>query len=199
MSSTAKSWLSELDQVIALHGGVAALAESDSSSERAIITLRQHVHDHIEKHSEDSALPTDFSDQIPVDLPNRVPKIFKSIAQRYRISSSTSQASSSRKAALLAKKVEMAMAREARIEAELAEMEHDENSSQCSVGNVAEQLQNRLHMAGLSKTEAEQPSCSHQLPPSPAQPSAPPRVMPGQQIESSTPSVSTVSQSLQKQ
>ena len=183
MSSTARSWLSELDQVIAVHGGVAALAESDSSSERAIITLRQHGHDHIEKHGEDSASPADLADKIPVDLPNWVPKIFKTIAQRYRISSSTSQASSSRKAAVLAKKVEMAMAREARIEAELAEMEHDENRSQCSVGNVAEQLQNRLHMAGLLKTEAEQPSCSHQLPPSLAQPTAPSRVVPGQQIK----------------
>ena len=91
----------------------------------------------------------------------------------------------------------MALAKEARIEAELAEMEHDENRSQCSIGNVADELQNRLHMAGLSRSEAEQPSCSHQLPPS-AEPYMPPRIMPGQQIGSSSPSVSTtVSQPLQ--
>ena len=151
MSSTAKSWLSELVQVIAVHGGVAALAESDSSSERAIITLRQHVQDHIEIHGEDAALPTDFADHIPVELPNWVLEIFINITQRYSIASNTSQASSSRKAALLAKRVEMALAREARVEAELAEMENDENRSPCSIGNVADELQNRLHMAGLSK------------------------------------------------
>ena len=87
--------------------------------------MRQHVQDHIDKHGEAASLPDDLADQIPVDLPNWVPKVFKTGAQRYRIASNTSQASSSRKAALLAKKVEMALAREARIEAELAEMEND--------------------------------------------------------------------------
>ena len=132
MSSTAKSWLSELDQCIATHGGVSALAESDASSERAVFTLRQHVQDHIDGNGESAALPDDIADRIPVGLPNWVPKVFKTKMQEHRIGT-PSQASSSRKAAMLAKRVELlALAKEARLAAELEEMENDEKVCRAS-------------------------------------------------------------------
>ena len=120
--SSAQSWLSELDQVIAVHGGVAALASSDDSSDRAVITLRTSLQTFVDENGPDARLPTnlDLGNWVPIDLPRWVPRPPGPAPQNFRIASG-SITSSSRKAEVLRKRAELAAARVALAEAELAE------------------------------------------------------------------------------
>ena len=144
--STAQSWLSELDQVIAVHGGVATLASSDSSSDRAVLTLRSTLQSFVEANGPEVGLPGDYGDWVPIDLPKWVPRPIAA-AQHFRITSG-SMTSSSRKAEVLRKRAELAAARVALAEAQLAEAEYEGSQSRASYDEVDAQA-DRLGRAGL--------------------------------------------------
>ena len=73
MSSGPVSLLSELDLCICANGGMGKLASSSASSDKAVLTLRQSLEDHVVKHG-DKPLDQTFIGSIPVDLPRLVPK-----------------------------------------------------------------------------------------------------------------------------
>ena len=116
MSSTltAASILSELDYCIAANGGAGRLSASSSSSDQAVMTLRQNLVQY-----GDTALDSSFINSIPVDLPMWVPKLLRKqlagSAQHFRVA--TASSSSSKRADILRMKAELARAREARLEA----------------------------------------------------------------------------------
>ena len=128
--SSAQTWLSELDQVIAVHGGVAALASSCSSSDRAVLILRDSLCSFVDANGSDAGLPDNYADWVPIDLPKWVPRP-SMFVQNFRITSN-SMTSSSRKAGLLRKRAELAAARVALVEAELAEAEYVGSQSRAS-------------------------------------------------------------------
>ena len=99
--STAQSWLSELDQVIAVHGGVATLQSSSASSDMAVLTLRTTLQSYVDVNGPDVDLPADLRDWVPIDLPKWVPRPNAATSsQQFRIASG-SVTSSSKKACLL--------------------------------------------------------------------------------------------------
>ena len=132
-SATAASILSELDLCITANGGAAKLSSSSASSDLAVMTVRQNLKDHIEQHG-DTILDSSFIAFIPVDLPMWVPKLLRKESagktQHYRVA--TASSTSSKRADILRMKAELARAREARLEAELMEAEHDEARSSTS-------------------------------------------------------------------
>ena len=72
--STIQSWISELDQAIANNGGATALAHSSSSLDRAVITLHLSLQEHLVEHGSEAALPANYMDWMPVELPRWVPR-----------------------------------------------------------------------------------------------------------------------------
>ena len=158
MSSGPKSWLSKLDQCIAINGGAAKLASSASSSDRAVIMLSDSLEQHIADYG-DAGLPEDFGTSVPVGLPVWVPRsiaaINSTMPQRFKITSSTSTA---RKTALLQMKAESARAKEARLLAELesaaeAEDELTSRANPSVIDDEVQKLQDRLQMVGLIDKE----------------------------------------------
>ena len=123
MSSGPISLLSELDLCICANGGVARLESSAASSDRAVITLRETLQKHVTQHG-DKPLDEAFVSSIPVELPPWVPKNLRvsltpaSMTTMFKMAS-TSEGRSSRKAAVLRLRAELAKAKEARLAAEL--------------------------------------------------------------------------------
>ena len=77
MSSGPVSLLSELDLCICANGGVARLSGSSaSSSDKAVLTLRDSLVKHVDEHG-DRPLDDSFIASIPVDLPLWVPRQLK--------------------------------------------------------------------------------------------------------------------------
>ena len=68
--STIQSWISELDLAIANNGGASALAQSSSSSDRAVLTLHLALHERLVELGSEAAVPSNYMDWTPVELPS---------------------------------------------------------------------------------------------------------------------------------
>ena len=113
--STIQSWISELDLAIANNGGASALAQSSSSSDRAVLTLHFALHERLVELGSEAAVPSNYMDWTPVELPRWVPR--PALPQQFRLNASS--ASSSRQAEVLRKRSQVAAAKLALLEAEL--------------------------------------------------------------------------------
>ena len=119
--STIQSWISELDLAIANNGRATALAQSSSSSDRAVLTLHLALHERLVELGSEAAVPSNYMDWTPVELPRWVPR--PALPQQFRLASS---ASSLRQAEVLRKRAQVAAAKLALAQAELEEAEFDD-------------------------------------------------------------------------